>query len=214
MKWSFVPKCAAQLPKPPTWEFILKHESHESCRLTTKSKHIWGIRSSASLKYWQMNSWNWSAFEIKASSFSSWVDPAFLRCGRPLREDEHTDLPVIISDTACVCESEAGVVWPGKKSCRARVRLYVEGDGVETWAAAEQCAHIGWCSTVLLVETGVGRIIKALIARILMTILWSTEWRQLVVSAVKPELLFLTKLTVEHNGFQALLLSIIRLDKS
>lgn len=70
MKWSFVPKCAAQLPKPPTWEFILKHESHESCRLTTKSKHIWRIRSSASLKYWQMNSWNWSAFEIKASSFS------------------------------------------------------------------------------------------------------------------------------------------------
>lgn len=33
-----------------------------------------------------------------------------------LWEDEQTDLPVIITDTACVCESEAGVCWPGKNT--------------------------------------------------------------------------------------------------
>lgn len=154
MKWSFVPKCAAQLPKPPTWEFILKHESHESCRLTTKSKHIWRIRSSASLKYWQMNSWNWSAFEIKASSFSSWVDPAVLRRGRLLREeeDEHTDLPVIISDTACVCESEAGVVWPGKKSCRARVRPTVCG----RWRRGNLSCRWTMCSYRVMLNSSLG----------------------------------------------------------
>ena len=31
-------------------------------------------------------------------------------------EDEQTDLPVMITDTACVCESEAGVCSLGKNT--------------------------------------------------------------------------------------------------
>lgn len=56
----------------------------------------------------QISLWN------KSLHFSSWVDPAFTLWRTFLWEDEQPGLPVIITDTACVCESEAGACWPGK----------------------------------------------------------------------------------------------------
>lgn len=110
------------------------------------------IRSSASLKYRPMISWNWVRLwnkYLRCIFFFSpvWVDPALSRAAADISLGDWASPTYQRSSLigACVCEWEAGVCVSARvKMPRAAVQLHVDAGCGETRAADQQCARIEW----------------------------------------------------------------------
>lgn len=142
------------------------------CQPNTCPNIFWGF---GHLHLW---SFDWripekgSGFEIKAFFFSSWVDPAFVCCGRFLWKDEQTDLPVITTDTACVCvnQKQVCVRLPSKNSaelvssCIWKVTVWKPELQLNNVLVSDG-AHQLFLVARDVTESRVGSIIKALITQ-------------------------------------------------
>lgn len=87
-----------------------------------------------------------------------------------LWEDEQTDLPVIITDTACVCESEAGVRQPGKNtaelvsSCMWKVTVWKPELQLNNVLGSDGAQQV-FLVAKDLTETRIGSISQAIITQ-------------------------------------------------